>query len=101
MKGINHFEYTRGLITASIIWLCFIVFLGIVDIIHDLLLWAFGNHWLRPTIFILFIIISAMLLARIGMLGFNKLTRNRFKYFPTDKMKDILGKGEEEWMKKD
>ena len=89
-KGINHFEYTRGLITASILWVGFVIFLAITDIIHDLTEWAFGSHWLQPTIFILFVIVGAILIARIGILAFSKLMRNRFRYFPTEKIKKAL-----------
>ena len=95
IKGINHFEYTRGLIVASIMWLGIILFMITLDVISDLLEWAFGTHWLRPVLFILFVIIGAMLLGRIGILSFNKLTRNRFRYFSTEKIKKVLNGGNE------
>ena len=90
MKGTNHFEYTRGLIVASILWVGFVLFLALTDIISNLLEWALGNHWIRTLLFISFVIVGAMLLVRIGGRAFNKLTINRFKYFPTEKMKKAL-----------
>lgn len=89
-KGINHFEYTRGLITASIIWLGFVIFLAITTIISDLTEWAFGDGWLQSLVFISFVVISVIYLMNIGNLAFNKLTRNRFKYFSTEKIKEVL-----------
>ncbi len=89
-KGINHFEYTRGIIVTSILWGGFVLFLAITDIISDLTKWAFESFWLQRTVFILFVIVGAVLLVRIGERAFRKLTRNRFKYFPTDKIKKVL-----------
>ncbi len=95
MSGINNFEYTRGLITASILWGGFVIFLAIYDIIKDMLEWAFGRGLVSSSIFILFIVVTAILIIEIGNLSFIKLTRNRLKYFSTEKIKKILNNEED------
>lgn len=89
-KGVNHFEYSRGIIVASILWGGFVIFVMLTSIVTNMIEWAFGRGWLSTVMLLLYILPSAMLLVRIGHLAFSKLTRNRFKYFSTEKIIKVL-----------
>ena len=90
MEKKNKFEYIRGLIVASILWFGFTMFLILVDLIRDLIQWGLGYGLAYLLIFVSFVIVSAMLLVRIGERAWIKLTKNRFKYFSTENIKKAL-----------
>ncbi len=41
-KGINHFEYTRGLIVVSVLWFSLIIYGLVIDLMDNLI--SYNKH---------------------------------------------------------
>lgn len=84
----NDYEYGRGIIVGSIIWLGFIVFMIVARAVGHLIDWAFSvDSRIGILFFLIFMLISILYVLKIIKVAAKKLSINRFKYWPDKKMR--------------
>jgi len=96
MYAKNKYELSRGFIISSIVWLGIFLFFAIWNIQSSLYWWVIPKKVWSRIIFVFLALFEVYWVIKILMVVVSKLIRNRFKYFPNDRIDNITSKNEKE-----